>query len=198
MLCTGSTFEHILLNSSGCPPGLRIPVTKGQEQMQFCSLLLHAMRAAFLLPPAYSPWLTFSFGGQLGGTSWIHIRDLANNLADWKTELWFPRMCPWPFSVAGDGALTGSLTDLNALRISEKYVAEYLQTYLRLGHLLFPAATWSHAEMSPTWGFFPLSLNMFFSQKRRWASASETKSSVLQQVQIPRTWTGTGHSHNVS
>lgn len=72
---------------------------------------------------------------------WIYIRDLANNLADWKTGLWCPRTFPMPFKVTGDRALTGSQIYLHALRISKKYVPEYLQTYLRLGHFLFPAAT---------------------------------------------------------
>lgn len=46
---------------SDTPLDLRIPGTKWQEQMWFCSLLLHTWGAAVLLPPANGPWPTFHF-----------------------------------------------------------------------------------------------------------------------------------------
>lgn len=88
--------------------------------MWFCFLLFHAMRAAFLLPPIVVPDShslpnAGYFWGQLGGTGWIHMRDLANNLVDRKTEFWCPRTCLWPVLDTGDGALIGSQMYLDAL-----------------------------------------------------------------------------------
>lgn len=108
------------------------------------------------------------FWGQLGGMGWIHIRDHANNLSGWTTELWCPRTCLWPVSVTGVDALIGSQRYLDAPGISGKHVAEYLQTYLSLGYFWFPAAPWPHAEGSPAWAqphcLFPFSLYLGFSQ----------------------------------